>query len=92
MLTYEFLGLATVGDALGAAGSFLLLLPPMADQIRRLRLWAIKTKMSEAPEPFKSLGSKAVRSTEVNHSSWKPWESLTMAFGAFLLMMSFWHP
>jgi hypothetical protein len=86
----NLLGLPSTGHFLGAMGSFLLLLPPVADQFRRLRMrkWLLSAK--KAPHVLKSSASNAVSVLAAEHSRWKAWESFVMASGGFLLMLSFW--
>lgn len=87
----NFLGLSSLSQLLGAAGSFLLLLPPAADQIRRLRMRRWRSSASGAPQALKSGARTALDTIETDQSGWKAWESFSMAVGGALLMLSFWH-
>ena len=88
----DILGLTTWRDVLGAAGSFLLLLPPLMDQVSRYRLSNWRKAADGAPAPLAKVSETAIGTAERRASKWKPWESFSMAVGAFFLMLSFWFP
>ena len=85
-----FLGFASVGAFLGAVGSFLLLLPPLVDQLRRWVVTKRKTDVERTPGKLKDLSQIAISTREKQASRWKAWESLTLTLGGALLMLSFW--
>jgi len=84
-------GLSSFGNLLGAVGSFLLLLPPAADQVRRLRMKKWRSSATNAPQPLRDVARTAVGTLEANQSRWRAWESLSMALGGGILMLSFWN-
>jgi len=86
----NLLGFSSGSHLLGAAGSFLLLLPPGADQLRRLRITKWLSSANAAPNALKETASKAMTALEADQMRWKAWESFVMALGGFLLMLSFW--
>lgn len=75
---------------MGAAGSFLLLLPPAADQFSKRVLSGRHAAADKAPAALKETSDTAVQVSERHFSRWKSWESLSMAAGGALLMLSFW--
>ena len=86
----DFLGLASLGAFLGAAGSFLLLLPPLADQFSRLAITRRRSDVANTSGELQRMSATALNSLERRASRWKFWESFSMALGSALLMASFW--
>ena len=85
-----FLGFASVGAFLGAVGSFLLLLPPLVDQLRRWFVTKRKADVERTTGKLKDLSQIALTNLEKEASRWKPWESFVLTLGGALLMISFW--
>jgi hypothetical protein len=86
----NIIGLSSISHLLGAAGSFLLLLAPAADQLRRLKMTKWLSSANTAPSALKETALRATTTLAAGQMRWKPWESFVMALGGLLLMMSFW--
>lgn len=84
------LGFDDCSDFLGAAGSFLLLIAPVADQVRRLKSLRTQSRAAGVGEGLKAYAAIASDTVAADLSRWRWWESLTMGLGAILLMLSFW--
>lgn len=84
------IGLDSTQDVLGALGSFLLLITPGMDQIRRCDIFFKTWREGHIHPKLQPYWHAAVAAGESELARWRWWESLSMAMGAFLLMLSFW--
>ena len=87
---FPIFGLHDFQSFLGAVGSFLLLIPPALDQLRRLALGRYRNRRDRAPTRLKFAAGKVADQIEEDLGRWRWWESLLMSLGALFLMMSFW--
>ena len=86
----KFIGFCELANFLGALGSFLLLLAPLADQLRRLGAFIARKRAKRVSKGLQQKARAAAKVVEADVSRWRFWESATMGLGAIFLMISFW--